>query len=116
MSLLPSSNDDGSDRYDNCLANTMEAVIGAIYLDGGLKHCHNVLASLLFPDNDLCRVWLRVYKDPLKRENPDGDRHMVDSIELLKVYHWLRLISIKCGSLLYLNKLSDTQQPKRKKA
>jgi ribonuclease-3 len=86
MSLLPSSNDDGSDRYDNCLANTMEAVIGAIYLDGGLKHCHNVLASLLFPDNDLCRVWLRVYKDPLKRENPDGDRHMVDSIELLKSF------------------------------
>ena len=36
--------------HTHVAANALEAVIGAIYLDGGMETADNVLAHLLFPE------------------------------------------------------------------
>ena len=38
------------DGFSHAQANTLEALMGAVYLDGGLKHSREVLANLLFPE------------------------------------------------------------------
>lgn len=38
------------DDYSHVLANALEAIIGAIYLDGGLEESKKVVAKLLFPE------------------------------------------------------------------
>lgn len=38
------------DDYSHVLANALEAIIGAIYLDGGLDESKKVVAKLLFPE------------------------------------------------------------------
>lgn len=49
--LGPSERKSGEVRRSSILSNTFEAVIGAVYLDGGLKPCRHILEKVLF-----CRI------------------------------------------------------------
>lgn len=50
MQFFHSSDLNSVDDYSHVLANALEAIIGAIYLDGGLEESKNVVAKLLFPE------------------------------------------------------------------
>lgn len=71
----------------HAMANCFEAMLAALYLDGGLDICDRVLAEVLFPpneDSNLHSVWTTMPKHPLQAEEPDGDRHWVDRVPALR--------------------------------
>ena len=69
----------------HAMANCFEALIAAIFLDAGLEVADKVLSNALFDDNpELLRKWINYPKHPLQIQNPDGDRHLIESIPLLK--------------------------------
>ncbi|CAG5111732.1 Oidioi.mRNA.OKI2018_I69.chr2.g6007.t2.cds [Oikopleura dioica] len=69
---------------NNALANCFEAVLGAIYMDGGLEPVRHLLARVLFDDESLQRIWLNFPAHPLQQEFPDGDRAKIESSKVLK--------------------------------
>jgi ribonuclease-3 len=46
VDLAPAERAAGGDKQDNLMADSMEAVIGAAYLDGGLKVCEDIIRGL----------------------------------------------------------------------
>ncbi|XP_066931754.1 ribonuclease 3-like isoform X2 [Clytia hemisphaerica] len=72
-------------NFEHTLANVVEAVIGAVYLDGGLNSVDKLLSHLLFNDEpELANVWKNSTKHPLQIENPDGDREMIPKHKVLQ--------------------------------
>ena len=55
-----------SEDLSNALANCFEALLGAMYMDGGLEVTRQFLARVLFDDPELRNVWLNFPKHPLQ--------------------------------------------------
>jgi hypothetical protein len=47
-------------------ANHLEAILGAVYLDGGLSATQQLIAQLFFPEEELQKVWLDYPPHPLQ--------------------------------------------------
>ena len=73
---------------DHAMANTVEALHGAIYLESGLEAADKVFGRLIFgmdpSDCSLYRVWCRVPSHPLQSEEPNGDRHWIEKSPVLQ--------------------------------
>jgi len=73
--------------FENYIANAVESLIGAIYLDSGLKAVDDFICYVLFPvDDDLSKIWKNVKAHPIQEEQPDGDRHILDTSKDLKKF------------------------------
>ncbi|XP_041482093.1 ribonuclease 3-like [Lytechinus variegatus] len=72
--------------YDlrHAMANCLEAVFGAIYLEAGLELCREIFGKLLFEEEHFQNIWLKHPKDPLQADFPDTDRHLIKNSEVLQ--------------------------------
>lgn len=69
----------------HAMANCFEALMGALFLDGGLEIVDKIFARTLFEEDKTCfRVWLELPLHPLQEDEPGGDRHWVESSPALK--------------------------------
>ncbi|XP_055639954.1 ribonuclease 3 [Toxorhynchites rutilus septentrionalis] len=69
----------------HALANCFEALMGALLLDGGIEMGDRVFAYALFQeDENLRNIWVNYPPHPLQEQEPLGDRHHVESFEMLK--------------------------------
>ncbi|XP_053673535.1 ribonuclease 3 [Anopheles nili] len=69
----------------HALANCFEALMGALLLDGGIEVADRVFAYALFQEDDTLRgIWVNYPSHPLQEQEPLGDRHHIDSFEMLK--------------------------------
>uniref|UniRef100_A0A5S6PYK6 RNase III domain-containing protein n=1 Tax=Trichuris muris TaxID=70415 RepID=A0A5S6PYK6_TRIMR len=71
----------------HAMANAFEALLGALFLDGGIAVTDKVYGCTLFPkeeDEDLHWIWFNPPMHPLQAEEPNGDRHLVEGIEILR--------------------------------
>lgn len=69
----------------HAMANCFEALMAALFLDSGLEVADKVLSNVLYDDQEgLLRKWVNYPRHPLQIQNPDGDRHLIDDIPLLK--------------------------------
>lgn len=65
-------------------ANCLEAIFGAVFLDGGFEEVDKLIARLFFPKEDLYQAWMRVRLQPLQLRDPLGDRELVEKDERLQ--------------------------------
>lgn len=69
----------------HAMANCFEAVMGAIYLDGGIEAVDEIFAKALFgSDPELHQVWTNLTHHPLQIQEPKGDRHWIPKYPILK--------------------------------
>ncbi|PIK35838.1 putative ribonuclease 3-like [Apostichopus japonicus] len=68
----------------HAVANCLEAVMGAIYLEKGIEEARRVFCTVLFEEEDLRQIWARYPKHPLQVQLPDGDRHMIKDFPVLQ--------------------------------
>jgi len=69
---------------NHAMANCFEALLGALYLEDGLKTVTELFTKLAFDEEELREVWTNLPKHPLQAQQPDGDRHLIASSELLQ--------------------------------
>lgn len=71
----------------HAMANCFEALMGALFLDGGIKVADKVFGEVFFKENeykDLLDVWVNYPPHPLQEQEPMGDRHHIPSFRLLQ--------------------------------
>ncbi|KAL3289704.1 hypothetical protein HHI36_023104 [Cryptolaemus montrouzieri] len=68
----------------HAMANCFEAVMGALFLDGGIDVADKVFSETLFKDSDLLSVWANLPLHPLQQQEPTGDREWIPKFELLQ--------------------------------
>ncbi|KAA0725621.1 Ribonuclease 3 [Triplophysa tibetana] len=68
----------------HAMANCFEALIGAVYLEGGLKEAKLLFGRLLFNTEDLREVWLNFPPHPLQVQEPLTDRQLIESSPVLQ--------------------------------
>ncbi|TRY64745.1 hypothetical protein DNTS_017796 [Danionella cerebrum] len=68
----------------HAMANCFEALIGAVYLEGGLEEAKNLFGRLLFNVEDLRDVWLNYPPHPLQVQEPLTDRQLIESSPVLQ--------------------------------
>uniref|UniRef100_A0A915I4F1 RNA-binding protein 42 n=1 Tax=Romanomermis culicivorax TaxID=13658 RepID=A0A915I4F1_ROMCU len=71
----------------HAIANAFEAVMGAIFLDGGIDVADRIFGNILFKldeEPDTNYVWFNLPKHALQQQEPDGDRHWVEQVEALR--------------------------------
>ena len=72
----------------HAMANSFEALLGALFLDGGLEVTDKVFANALFQGEDkLLHVWVNYPKHPIQRQDPGGDRHYLEKFPRLQQLH-----------------------------
>jgi len=70
----------------HAMANCFEAVMGAIFLDGGINEADRIFGRALFgSDPILYEVWTQLPHHQLQRQEPSGDRHWIQTYPLLQV-------------------------------
>ncbi|XP_032666189.1 ribonuclease 3 [Odontomachus brunneus] len=69
----------------HAMANCFEALMGSLFLDGGIEVADRVFGETLFKDEkDLIKVWVNYPRHPLQDQEPMGDRQWIPSFELLQ--------------------------------
>ncbi|XP_061777506.1 ribonuclease 3 [Nerophis ophidion] len=68
----------------HAMANCFEALIGAVYLEGGLEEARQLFGRLLFNGQDLRDVWLNYPSHPLQVQEPQTDRQLVETSPVLQ--------------------------------
>ncbi|XP_034951139.1 ribonuclease 3 [Chelonus insularis] len=69
----------------HAMANCFEALMGSLFLDGGVTVADRVFGETLFKDEEnLALVWVNYPKHPLQEQEPTGDRQWIPSFELLQ--------------------------------
>ncbi|XP_067286296.1 ribonuclease 3 [Pseudorasbora parva] len=68
----------------HAMANCFEALIGAVYLEGGLEEAKLLFGRLLFNSEDLRDVWLNYPPHPLQVQEPQTDRQLIESSPVLQ--------------------------------
>ncbi|XP_056325624.1 ribonuclease 3 [Danio aesculapii] len=68
----------------HAMANCFEALIGAVYLEGGLEEAKDLFGRLLFNTEDLREVWLNYPPHPLQVQEPLTDRQLIESSPVLQ--------------------------------
>ncbi|XP_054008630.1 ribonuclease 3 isoform X2 [Hylaeus anthracinus] len=69
----------------HAMANCFEALMGSLFLDGGIEVADRVFGETLFKDEEnLSKVWVNYPKHPLQEQEPTGDRQWIPSFELLQ--------------------------------
>ncbi|XP_075231258.1 ribonuclease 3 drosha [Lycorma delicatula] len=69
----------------HAMANCFEALMGALFLDGGIEVADKVFGETLFKtDSELLEVWVNYPPHPLQEQEPLGDRKWIPRFELLK--------------------------------
>ncbi|XP_072416431.1 ribonuclease 3 isoform X1 [Chiloscyllium punctatum] len=68
----------------HAMANCFEALIGAVYLEGGLEEGKHLFGRLLFNGSDLRDVWLNYPLHPLQLQESNTDRPLIATSPVLK--------------------------------
>ncbi|XP_029555674.1 ribonuclease 3 isoform X1 [Salmo trutta] len=68
----------------HAMANCFEALIGAVYLEGGLEESKQLFGRLLFNGEDLREVWLNYPPHPLQVQEPQTDRQLIETSPVLQ--------------------------------
>ncbi len=69
----------------HAMANCFEALMGALFLDGGISVADKVFSNTLFMDEkDLLDVWVNYPPHPLQEQELGGDRKWISSFPLLQ--------------------------------
>uniref|UniRef100_A0A8C4Q3C2 Ribonuclease 3 n=1 Tax=Eptatretus burgeri TaxID=7764 RepID=A0A8C4Q3C2_EPTBU len=68
----------------HAMANCFEALMGAIYEEGGMEEAKKLFGRLLFDDKDLTNIWLDYPPHPLQSQEPNSDRHLVNTSPVLR--------------------------------
>ncbi|GFS04262.1 ribonuclease 3 [Elysia marginata] len=69
----------------HAMANCCEAIMGALFLDGGIEVADAVFSRALFDDEEiLLKTWTDIPKHVLQHEEPGGDRHWIKSSPILQ--------------------------------
>ncbi|XP_053714671.1 ribonuclease 3 isoform X2 [Synchiropus splendidus] len=68
----------------HAMANCFEALIGAVYLEGGLEEARELFGRLLFNVQELRDVWLNFPPHPLQVQEPLTDRQLIESSPVLQ--------------------------------
>uniref|UniRef100_A0A1I7VXA0 Ribonuclease 3 n=1 Tax=Loa loa TaxID=7209 RepID=A0A1I7VXA0_LOALO len=70
----------------HAMANAFEAMMAAIYLDAGIDECDRIFGHAMFADSkELLSTWFDLEDHPLKRDNPNGDRHLINDVPALQL-------------------------------
>ena len=69
---------------EHAMANCFEAILGAIYLDSDVKTVQKVFSKLVFEEGELRKLWCSLPGHPLQEQQPDGDRSVISSSNVLK--------------------------------
>lgn len=69
----------------HAMANCFEALMGALFLDGDIMVADKVFSNTLFGDSpDLYTVWVNYPKHPIQQQEPNGDRHYIETVPRLQ--------------------------------
>ncbi|OCT76318.1 ribonuclease 3 isoform X1 [Xenopus laevis] len=68
----------------HAMANCFEALMGAVYLEGGLEEAKQLFGRLLFGNEDLRDVWLNYPLHQLQLQESNSDRHLIETSPVLK--------------------------------
>lgn len=68
----------------HAMANCFEALMGAVYLEGGLEEARHLFGRLLFNSEDLREVWLNYPPHPLQVQEPQTDRQLIETSPVLQ--------------------------------
>ncbi|ELT91975.1 hypothetical protein CAPTEDRAFT_165112 [Capitella teleta] len=90
----------------HAMANCFEALMGALFIDGGIDVADRVFADALFgEDNALFQAWTNLPQHPLQEDEPDGDRHwLTHSLHLQKVAKFEDAIGVQFNHIRLLAK------------
>nr|WJM99460.1 ribonuclease 3 [Ips calligraphus] len=68
----------------HAMANCFEALMGALFLDGGIDVADRVFSNTLFRNEpELLKVWVNLPPHPLQEQEPTGDRHWIKKFDIL---------------------------------
>ncbi|XP_057653390.1 ribonuclease 3 [Diorhabda carinulata] len=69
----------------HAMANCFEALMGALFLDGGIEVADKVFSDTFFhSDPDLHEVWKNLPPHPLQEQEPLGDRQWIEKFDILQ--------------------------------
>ncbi|KAK6620188.1 hypothetical protein RUM44_006589 [Polyplax serrata] len=69
----------------HAMANCFEALMGALFLDGGIESANKVFGNTLYGDDEDCLdVWFNYPPHPLQEQEPLGDRKWIPQFTLLQ--------------------------------
>ncbi|KAK3926456.1 Ribonuclease 3 [Frankliniella fusca] len=69
----------------HAMANCFEALMGALFLDGGIEVADKVFGSTLWKEQiNLADVWMNYALHPLQEQEPAGDRQWIEHFPVLQ--------------------------------
>ncbi|XP_041368618.1 ribonuclease 3-like isoform X2 [Gigantopelta aegis] len=68
----------------HAMANCFEALIGALFMDGGVELTDRIFTHCLFEEDKLLSTWSELPLHPLQEDEPNGDRHWQENSPILQ--------------------------------